>query len=150
MYSIGMQTRWMAPELILALVEDDEHSPPITTASDVYSFACVCLEVISTSYLGFGDSHYLKIATGQVPYNHRKNDHAVVVDIMRGIRPSRGASCRIQCHDEGIFWEMLEKCWNSAVSLRPSMSEVAAFLSGQTGPPAVSLTYKSTRPASKY
>lgn len=38
-------TRWMAPELILTLVEDDGMVPPITTASDVYSFACVCLEV---------------------------------------------------------------------------------------------------------
>jgi hypothetical protein len=37
----------MAPELILALVEDDDRPPPITTYSDVYSFACVCLEVVS-------------------------------------------------------------------------------------------------------
>lgn len=38
-------TRWMAPELILTIVEDDGMTPLITTASDVYSFACVCLEV---------------------------------------------------------------------------------------------------------
>ena len=38
-------TRWMAPELIFALVEDDGHIPPITTFSDVYAFASVCLEV---------------------------------------------------------------------------------------------------------
>jgi hypothetical protein len=35
----------MAPELILALVEDDGRAPPITTYSDVYAFASVCLEV---------------------------------------------------------------------------------------------------------
>jgi hypothetical protein len=35
----------MAPELILALVEDDDQTPPVTTASDVYSYACICLEV---------------------------------------------------------------------------------------------------------
>ncbi|RXW23396.1 hypothetical protein EST38_g2433 [Candolleomyces aberdarensis] len=52
-------TRWMAPELILALVDEDEHNtdsaqspggsssskPKITTKSDVYAFASVCLEV---------------------------------------------------------------------------------------------------------
>lgn len=36
-------TRWMAPELIIALTEDI--TPPITTQSDVYAFASVCLEV---------------------------------------------------------------------------------------------------------
>ena len=36
----------MAPELILALVEDDDGVPcPVTRESDVFSFACVCLEV---------------------------------------------------------------------------------------------------------
>ena len=38
-------TRWMAPELIMALVKDDGQVPPITTFSDVYAFASVCLEV---------------------------------------------------------------------------------------------------------
>lgn len=39
-------TRWMAPELILSLVEDDDGVPcPVTRESDVFSFACVCLEV---------------------------------------------------------------------------------------------------------
>lgn len=38
-------TRWMAPELILSLVEDDGATFPVTRESDVFSFACVCLEV---------------------------------------------------------------------------------------------------------
>jgi hypothetical protein len=39
-------TRWMAPELIEALTnDDDDQPPPISTSSDVYAFACVCLEV---------------------------------------------------------------------------------------------------------
>ena len=38
-------TRWMAPEIIMALVEDDDAPPPITTASDVYAFASIGLEV---------------------------------------------------------------------------------------------------------
>jgi len=39
-------TRWMAPELIQALVEDEGGKiPQVTTHSDVYAFASVCLEV---------------------------------------------------------------------------------------------------------
>ena len=38
-------TPWMAPELILSLVEDDGGPCPVTRESDVFSFACVCLEV---------------------------------------------------------------------------------------------------------
>ncbi|TFK38492.1 kinase-like domain-containing protein [Crucibulum laeve] len=105
-------TRWMAPELVQALVEDDGHVPPITTHSDVYAFGSVCLEV----------------ATGQLPYPHRTNDHAVTVDILRGVKPSRGSCCDIQLKDAESFWTMLDRCWNFAYALRPPMPEVLALL----------------------
>lgn len=38
----------MAPELVQALIEDDGTTPPITTYSDVYAFASICLEVRNT------------------------------------------------------------------------------------------------------
>ncbi|KAL4062792.1 kinase-like domain-containing protein [Scleroderma yunnanense] len=111
-------TRWMAPELILTIVEDDDVVPAITTASDVYSFACVCLEV----------------ATGQLPYPHRRDDRAVTIDIMRGIKPSRGvsAACQIPFTDiqKGTFWDILNWCWESIPSLRPNMTEVKESLVG--------------------
>lgn len=49
----GGAVRWMAHELILALVEDETGKrPELTKASDVYGFASVCLEVrISLSSL---------------------------------------------------------------------------------------------------
>lgn len=125
----------MAPELILALVEDDGQTPPITTYSDVYSFACVCLEVIHASQIR--PQQILtswKVATGQLPFPHRTNDHAVTVDIMRGVRPCRGASpCHIQCNDVDAVWTMLEQCWDPAFQLRPTMSEITNFLRGQCG-----------------
>jgi len=37
--------RWMAPELVLALIEDDGRPPSVTKYSDVYAFASVCIEV---------------------------------------------------------------------------------------------------------
>ncbi|EDR00010.1 uncharacterized protein LACBIDRAFT_314918 [Laccaria bicolor S238N-H82] len=84
-------TRWMAPELIMALVEDDGQIPPITTFSDVYAFASVCL----------------KVATGQLPYPHRTNDHAVTVDIIRGVKPTRGACCLVQVKNVDVFWDTI-------------------------------------------
>lgn len=42
-------TRWLAPELIWAMVEDAY--PPVTTHSDVYAFGAVAMEVRSHSIL---------------------------------------------------------------------------------------------------
>ncbi|GLB42900.1 putative protein tyrosine kinase [Lyophyllum shimeji] len=108
-------TRWMAPELIMVLIEDDGRVPPITTQSDVYAFASVCLEV----------------ATGKLPYPHRSNDHAVVVDILRGVKPSRGAPCfLLHVKDEDAFWKTLDRCWNDAPPLRPAMKELVQIFEG--------------------
>lgn len=60
-------TRWMAPELIMGLINDDGHIPPITTSSDVYAFASVCFEVI----LKFGFSQGPTRANVFFSYSHR-------------------------------------------------------------------------------
>jgi len=49
----------MAPELVLTLVEDDGQAPPITTFSDVYAFASVCLEVSRPHIFLFRDAQPL-------------------------------------------------------------------------------------------
>jgi len=106
-------TRWMAPELISVLAADDETPPPISTFSDVYAFASVCLEVM----------------TGQLPYPARMNDYAVMFDIMRGVKPSRGACLNnIPVKDAEAFRGMLDRCWDQAFTLRPTMPELLAFL----------------------
>lgn len=73
----------------------------------------------------------LEVATGQLPYAHRSNDHSVTVDIMRGIKPTGGVSLVIQgmalrCVDS--FWAMLDRCWHDQGPLRPSMHEMLDFL----------------------
>lgn len=108
-------TRWMAPELILALAQDDRCIPTLTTQSDVYAFASICLEV----------------GTGQVPYADRSNDYSVTVAILRGVKPTRGLALEIhsmplKCVE--TFWAMLDRCWNDHAPLRPSMVEMLAFL----------------------
>ncbi|KIJ06689.1 hypothetical protein PAXINDRAFT_103265 [Paxillus involutus ATCC 200175] len=111
----------MAPELILTLVEDDGAPPVVTTESDVFSFACVCLEV----------------ATGELPYPHRSNDRAVTIDIMRGVKPSRGARsiskmCFTETQEEA-FWGTVNRCWDTAPVLRPTMTEVREMLAAISG-----------------
>ncbi|KAF8962816.1 kinase-like domain-containing protein [Flammula alnicola] len=107
-------TRWMAPELIMALVQDDGQVPPITTCSDVYAFASICLE----------------IASGHLPYPHRSNDHAVTVDILRGVRPARSDVCLLglDADGEGAFWGALGQCWSEDPEARPDMPHLVALL----------------------
>ncbi|OAX38704.1 kinase-like protein [Rhizopogon vinicolor AM-OR11-026] len=114
-------TRWMAPELIEALTNDDDaEPPPISTSSDVYAFACVCLE----------------IATGCLPFSHRSNDTAVLFDIMRGVKPSRGCGpMTLQLPEKEVenFRNLLDRCWSPAPFLRPTMTEIKEELAAIVG-----------------
>jgi serine/threonine protein kinase len=114
-------TRWMAPELIEALTnDDDDQPPPISTSSDVYAFACVCLEV----------------ATGSLPFSHRSNDTAVTFDIMRGVKPSRGCNpmkLRLPEREVDHFRKLLDRCWSPAPFLRPTMTQIKQELAAISG-----------------
>jgi len=122
-------TRWMAPELILGLTGGDRRTPPISTASDVYAFGCVCLEVRTRQILVNKDNPFLhQVATGNVPFPHLRNDYAVTVDLIRGEKPSRPTQCYISYHAQPTFWALLDRCWSADVSMRPSMGEVAGLL----------------------
>ncbi|KAL1685064.1 kinase-like domain-containing protein [Schizophyllum commune] len=108
----GGSTRWMAPELIFAMAEDDPKCFELTTWSDVYAFASVCLEIV----------------TGALPYPTRQNEVSVAVDVYRGIRPSQGAKLCIDLKDEEDFWGFLNRCWSPNVFERPSMGDAVDFL----------------------
>ncbi|KAJ3800059.1 kinase-like domain-containing protein [Lentinula aff. detonsa] len=146
-------TRWMAPELLLALVQDEENgdgpdedkivmktekrAPRVTTASDVYAFASVCLEIV----------------TGNLPYPHRKNDYSVTVDILRGVSPARGSDLQnalkhmlgttslgpspdsdgeiMLVAGEKVFRDILERCWDGQSVMRPTMEEVLMRLNSE-------------------
>lgn len=123
-------TRWMAPELLLALVEDEVRAPPLSTYSDVYAFASVCLEVrllrvvllipgVLTRRRG-----RMQILTGRLPYSHRRTDHAVTVDVMRGVKPSRGAECLVDVAKTGELWTLMDKCWDQFPRSRPCMTDM--------------------------
>ena len=112
--SFAGSTRWMAPELISALVNDEGVSPPISTYSDVYAFGAVCLEVVSE----------------RLPFPHRTNDEAVLIDIMRGVRPCRSEmrGVHLTVDDEEVLWRMLEQCWGDTRTNRPTMADLVVFL----------------------
>lgn len=71
---------------------------------------------------------YMQVASGQLPYPHRTNDHAITVDIIQGVKPARGAYCLVQVKDVNVFWDTLDRCWNSIDYLRPSMREMLMLL----------------------
>lgn len=105
----------MAPELIFAQINDDGTiAPPISTCSDVYAFASVCLE----------------IASGQLPYPTRFNDHSVTYAIIQGARPTRTTACLLKLGVAGqeAFWSMLEECWRELPLERPTMPQMHSFL----------------------
>lgn len=77
------------------------------------------------------------MATNDLPYPHRRNDRAVTIDILRGVRPCRGAppvpGMRLTAPQEEAFWGVLEQCWNAIAPLRPTMTGVGQMLGAIVG-----------------
>jgi hypothetical protein len=87
----------MSPELIVPPVKN---SRP-TRSSDCYALGMVIYETIS----------------GNLPF-HEYADLAVVVKVLGGERPPRGA-CFV-----GNLWKLLEQCWTPQPNDRPSIEDV--------------------------
>ncbi|KAL5485627.1 hypothetical protein ACEPAI_6668 [Sanghuangporus weigelae] len=104
-------TRWMAPELFLSQIEDDRRAP-ITTYSDVFAFASVCLEVL----------------TGQLPYANRRNDYGVTVAVMSGVKPSSGCQHVSEDLKSEVFWRLMDECWDQIPHARPAMVKMRECL----------------------
>ncbi|QRW06865.1 Tyrosine kinase catalytic domain protein [Ceratobasidium sp. AG-Ba] len=93
--------RWMAPELFGGV--EDQIQVLATTASDVWAFGCLCIEIFA----------------GQLPWAAIKHDTLVMKAIAIDRRqPSLGLS-----FESGILMDTLGRCWTYEPSKRPSMSE---------------------------
>jgi serine/threonine protein kinase len=103
-YSQGGSARWMSPELIDPQQFGLQHGRP-TESSDCYALGMVIYETIS----------------GNLPF-HKDADLTVVAKVMQGKRPPRGAKFRKD------LWGMLERCWESQPSSRPSIGDVLRCL----------------------
>ncbi|KAJ6518288.1 kinase-like domain-containing protein [Mycena vitilis] len=93
--------RWMAPETLdpsACGLTDFQRTP----ASDIYAFACVCLEL----YTGF-------------PPFHREilHDAPVMFQVLQGVRPSRPPGGVIPDH----IWNIMQQCWAHNITDRPTI-----------------------------
>ncbi|TDL15509.1 kinase-like protein, partial [Rickenella mellea] len=95
--------RWQAPE-IFDSHEDGRTNCP-SQESDIYSFGCVCLELM----------------TGKPPFTEIRGDGAVVKAIMNKQTPKRPAEDLLKYGFDDDLWDLMEKCWNYAPTQRPEI-----------------------------
>lgn len=97
---------WMAPELLTSF------SGPIapSKASDVWAFGCTAYELLSD----------------EVPYSQLRNPFAVTNTIHQGKNPLD--ICEVQSISP-VVRNMLERCWMSVPSDRPTMIQIIELLS---------------------
>ncbi|KLO11549.1 kinase-like protein [Schizopora paradoxa] len=102
--------RWQAPEL---LCPDQFPDIPcnITTKSDVYSFACLCLEIF----------------TGYPPFPHLREISVLNEVAILDRRPARPNYCApLGLGDE--MWTLMQWCWHRHPAVRPTMQVVKLTL----------------------
>jgi len=99
----GGIVRFMAPELLMPerFGLDTCHR---SLASDVFAFSCVCIEV----------------HTGSRPFSEIPT-LAVLLKILEGERPNRP---RDTPGISDFLWKIMEQCWNTQPSDRPSIKDV--------------------------
>ncbi|KAJ7034332.1 kinase-like domain-containing protein [Mycena alexandri] len=98
--------RWMAPELI----DPGSFGCPKferTTASDVYAYACVCLE----------------LHTGHPPFSDVASDGAVLLNVHSGKRPARPDT---SMSDD--LWALVTTAWAQNFLDRPSMKTISGIM----------------------
>ena len=111
--SQGGTVRWMSPELIYPEQFGLEESSP-TKSSDCYAFGMVIYETIS----------------GSIPF-HEHATPVVPVKVAKGGRPSRGAKFT------DSLWAVVEWCWASEPSARPSVEVVLQCLKTVSSSPGL-------------
>lgn len=99
-FATGGTLRWIAPELLNGEV--------CSTKSDVYSFACLALEIM----------------TGRPPYVNLRTDSAVMNALLLGITPSPIHYPELP--PTNALWRIFGECWRMEPYKRPSMEEVYA------------------------
>ncbi|KAF9260929.1 kinase-like protein [Marasmius fiardii PR-910] len=99
----GGTLRWMAPELLYPHGEPQRRS----YASDIYAFACVCVEVY----------------TGKVPFAEIPNEGQVITQLFQGARPNRPEKM------SDNLWKVVTHCWQIDKAARPRSHRVVDALS---------------------
>ncbi|KAJ7266652.1 kinase-like domain-containing protein [Mycena rebaudengoi] len=109
-------SRWMAPELLNPELEFER-----TRASDVYAFACLCVELILPE----------QIYTGEQPFCNFIHDITVVLQILDHKRPPRPSSLGppdgTRAMSDGL-WAIVEACWAHEPLDRFDMHKVSELI----------------------
>ncbi|KAJ7107523.1 kinase-like domain-containing protein [Mycena epipterygia] len=103
----GGSTRWFAPELIAPKAFGCERFVR-TPASDVFAYACVCLELY----------------TGSPPLSDVKPDVAAMLRVIQGERPLR---------PEGMseeLWHLITSAWAAEAHTRPTINDIVSTFPG--------------------
>ncbi|KDQ61895.1 hypothetical protein JAAARDRAFT_100609, partial [Jaapia argillacea MUCL 33604] len=108
--NVGGSFRFMAPELLPIIIDDDTQSSEPTLASDIWSLGCTIAEIL----------------TSEKPYYARHSHSQVVVSIVNGILPYTEANFINDFTEDGIagskdIWQVLKKCWEMDPALRPTI-----------------------------
>ncbi|KAG6863762.1 hypothetical protein C0991_003411, partial [Blastosporella zonata] len=110
--SKGGTVRWQAPELFNPV---DSDLPTNTMESDVYAWGCVCFEVF----------------TGENPFNHIRNNFAVIMHVNSGGRPVLPVPLNSIPGMTDEVWALMEHCWKKDPNDRPTCAEIIRSLSSQ-------------------
>ncbi|KAF8130905.1 kinase-like domain-containing protein [Mycena galopus ATCC 62051] len=103
--------RWFAPELIAPTTFGCERFMR-TTASDVYAFACVCLELY----------------TGRPPFFEVSPEIAAMLKVIAGERPSRPESM------SDDLWDLITAAWAQNFRERPGTEKIIESLTTLLNP----------------
>ncbi|CAE6419180.1 unnamed protein product [Rhizoctonia solani] len=102
--------RWMAPELFQP--DTNTSSSGVTSASDMWSFGMLCLEVFS----------------GLPPFSKHRLDGQVIAALIQGNLPERPEPREAMYHrglsDE--MWRLMNQCWEWKPIARPEMRTLAS------------------------
>ncbi|KAF7370569.1 hypothetical protein MSAN_00689300 [Mycena sanguinolenta] len=83
-----------------------------TFASDVYSFAFVCVELY----------------TGKPPFSDISHDAAVILRVMAKERPPRPCDAKGRKLMSDALWTTVQQCWSHNIAERPSMARVVEMM----------------------
>ncbi|KAG6807547.1 hypothetical protein H0H92_007132 [Tricholoma furcatifolium] len=120
--SQGGSVRWQAPEIFDpddGMGEEDEQEnwssreqvTRNTMQSDIYAWACVAYEIFS----------------GKIPFKEIKNNTKVMIQVLRGRRPSRPSKAGRSWSVWGLtadIWSSMEECWHAEPAKRPTIGMI--------------------------
>ena len=119
--------RWSAPELLDPPVFGFKSCRP-SKESDCYSLGMTIYEVCCTTTSSADwSSDDRQVLTGKVPFHAVGRTDAVMMRIVRGIRPERPHLSHAIGFTDPV-WATVEECWRENCSLRPDVPAVARRL----------------------